>query len=149
MVFMQRDRVGLAFTVERAETGGALRQEEAEEYALRELEKAGISAQGIVIEAYENQTGWLIFCTVECETETDLYIYFEEKDDFLDAILAHGTGNVQLRGWDSDGYTVRVSGARARVAAYASRLSEYGRLFEAPAGFARHLEEQSGSVRMR
>lgn len=141
---MQRDRVSLAFTVERARTGRALRQEDAEEYALRELEKAGIPAHGVVIEAFENQTGWLVFCTVECESDTELYIQFETKNDFLDAILAHGTDGVLFRGWEANGYIVRVSGPRERVAAYASRLSEYGRLFEAPAGYARHLEEQRG-----
>ncbi|MCL1808115.1 MAG: hypothetical protein FWG31_10515 [Oscillospiraceae bacterium] len=140
---MQQDRVGLAFTVERAEAGDAFCQEDAELYAMRELEKAGISPASVVIEAFENQAGWLVFCTVEREAETDVYIRFQDKDDFLDAVNAHGTGGVTLSGWEAYGYTVRVTGPRVRVAAYISRLSEYGNPFEAPAGYARHLEEQS------
>jgi hypothetical protein len=143
VVFVQKDRVGLAFTVERREAGGALRQEDAEAYALRELEKAGISPRGVVIEAYESQTGWLVFCTAVSEPDTELYISFENKDDFLDALLACGTGGVLLRGWETDGYTVRISGPHERVSACAAHLSEYGFLFEAPAVFARHLEDQT------
>jgi hypothetical protein len=144
VVFMQQNRVGLAFTVERDKAGGALRQEDAEGYALRELEKAGIASAGVKIEAFENQEGWLVFCTVEKEMEAELYIQFEGTDDFLDAINAHGTGGVTLCGWEgAQGYTVRMSGPRGRVAVYAARLSEYGLLFEAPAGYARHLEEQA------
>ncbi|MDR0326622.1 MAG: hypothetical protein LBI19_11100 [Oscillospiraceae bacterium] len=140
---MQKDRVSLAFTVEREQTGGALRQKDAEDYALRELEKAGIPAHSVVIEAFENQTGWLVFCTVECETDAGIYIRFEDKDDFLDAVLAHGTGGVQLRGWEAGGYTVYISGPRERVAAYAAQLLEYGHMFEAPEGYGKHLEEHS------
>jgi len=141
---MQRDRVGLAFTVARAGEGKALRREDAEEYALRELKKAGVSPANVQIEAFENQTGWLVFCTVEREAETGIYIFFENKDDFLDGVRAHGTGGLRFRGWEKNGgYTVRVSGPRGRVAGYAARMSEYGRPFEAPAGYARHLEEQS------
>jgi hypothetical protein len=146
LVFMQRDRVGLAFTVDRDEAGGALRREDAEGYALRELKKAGISPANVRIEAFESQKGWLVFCTVEKETETALYIYFEQPDDFLDAIRAHGTGGVCLRGWENGGYTVRISGPRGSVAAYAARMSEYGALFEAPPEYALHLEEQSRPI---
>jgi hypothetical protein len=141
---MQKDRIGLAFTVERGEAGRALRREDAEEYVMRELEKTGFSASGIRIEAFENQTGWLVFCTVERETETDVYIQFENKDDFLDAVRAHGSEGVKLNGWGSELYTVRVSGLRGRVAEYASLLGEFGFPFEAPPGYALHLEEQYG-----
>jgi len=139
---MQRDRYGLAFTVERRGDGDALCREDAAAYARRELEKAGISPQGVVIEAYESQQGWLVFCTVE--NETDMYIRFDCADDFLDAVLVRGTDGVTVRGWNNGGgYIVRVSGPREDVSGYISLLSEYGRPFEAPAGYARHLEEQS------
>jgi len=139
---MHQDRYGLAFTVERRGDGDAFCREDAAAYARKELEKAGITPQGVVIEAYESQEGWLVFCTVE--NESDLYISFYSSDDFLDAVLAHGTEGVSLRGWDTAGgsYTVRVSGARERAAEYRALLSEYGHSFEAPSGYARHLEEQ-------
>jgi hypothetical protein len=138
---MQRDRYGLAFTVERVADGDAFCREDAAAYARKELEKAGIPSHGVVIEAYESHAGWLVFCTVE--NESDVYIFFDSSDDFLDAILAHGTKGLLLRGWKSPGgYTARVSGPQDRVAKYISLLREYGRPFEAPAGYARHLEEQ-------
>lgn len=138
---MRKDRMGLAFTVQRSGTGNAFLQEDAEEYALQELEKAGISASRVMIEAFENQGGWLVFCTVDLEKEITLYINFETPDDFLDAVSALGTEGIGLRGWETGGYTVRVSGPRGRVASYITRLSEYGVPFEAPAGYALHLEE--------
>jgi len=144
VVFLRNDRVGLAFTVERRKTGDSLMREDAEEYALQELRKAGIKAQGVIIEAFESQTGWLVFCTVDREKEISLYIRFDSKDDFLDAVSVHGTDGVQLRGWEvKDYFTARVTGPKARVAEYITRMSEYGSPFEAPAVYAIHLEEQS------
>jgi hypothetical protein len=139
---MHQDRYGLAFTVERRGDSDAFCREDAAAYARRELEKAGITPQGVVIEAYESHAGWLVFCTVE--NESDVYISFESSDNFLDAVRAYGTGGVLLHGWDSGGYyTVRVSGHRDSVAGYSALLSEYGHPFEAPAGYARHLEEHT------
>jgi hypothetical protein len=143
VVFLRKDRVGLAFTVERSRTDGVLLREDAEDYALRELEKAGVTASRVTIEAFESQAGWLVFCSVECEKETAVYIRFDTPDDFLDAVSAHGADGVLLHGWRDKGYTVRVSGPRKRVAEYIARLSEYGAPFEAPAGYALHLEEQT------
>lgn len=142
MVFLRQNRVGIAFTIDRDEAGESLRQEDAEILALRELAKAGIpEPNGVTIEAYENPSGWLVFCTVDPEAE--IYIHFEHEDDFLDGINAHGTNGVKLRGWKTGGYTVRVTGSRGRVSSFAARLSEYGHAFEAPPGYATHLEDQS------
>jgi hypothetical protein len=140
---MHQDRYGLAFTVERKGDGDAFCREYAAAYARKELEKAGIAPRGVVIEAYESQQGWLVFCTVQ--NESDVYISFNSSDDFLDAVLVHGTGEGALRGWNGSegGYIVRVSGVKEQTAGYISLLSEYGHPFEAPAGYARHLEEQS------
>ncbi|MCL2004275.1 MAG: hypothetical protein FWG72_09785 [Oscillospiraceae bacterium] len=144
MVFLRKDRVGLAFTVERSRTGDSFLRADAEEYALRELEKAGIPASRVMIEAFENRAGWLVFCTVECKKDVSVYIRFDAPDDFLDAVSVLGTDGVRLRGWEiCGGYTVRVSGPRERVAAYITLLSEYGNPFEAPPGYARHLDEQA------
>lgn len=138
---MRKDRMGLAFTVER--NGSSLLREEAEEYAMRELRKAGITASRVMIEAFESRDGWLVFCTVDVEKEITFYIRFQTADDFLDAVNAHGTNGVALRSWEFGGCTtVRVSGPRGRVARYITRLSEYGDPFEAPAGYALHLTEQ-------
>lgn len=143
MVICGADRVSVAFTLERSETGDTLCQEDAEYYALRELEREGLTVPGDVeIEAFENKTGWLIFCNVYREKQ--IYIHFENSDTFLDAVGAKGTDGVTLRGWENNGYTVLVSGAREDVAAFVSRVSEYGVPFEAPPDHALHLEEQSG-----
>ena len=140
---MQRDRYGLAFTVERGTNGDAFCRADAAAYARREMEKAGISSRGFVIEAYESTSGWLVFCTAELAEEYDVYISFRNSNDFLDAIRACGSEGVFLRGWDSgSGYTVRVSGSQGRLAEYTTLLREFGHPFEAPAGYARHLEEQ-------
>ncbi len=145
MVICGADRVSVAFTLERSETGDTLCQEDAEYYALRELEREGLTAPGDVeIEAFENKTGWLIFCNVYPGKHVELYIHFESRDDFLDAIGSYGTCGVELRGWDDGGYTVLVSGLRERVAAFVSCVSEYGLPFEAPSDYALHLDEQSG-----
>ena len=140
---MQRDRVGLAFTMERNQAGDAFCREDAAAYARKELEKAGIPHRGVFIEAFESQAGWLVFCTAEKEKKSDVYLFFDNSDIFLDAIRACGSEGVLLRGWESGGYTVQVSGPRDRVAEYISLLSEYGTPFEAPAGYTQHLEEQS------
>jgi hypothetical protein len=138
--------MGLAFTMERGRTNGAFIAEDAEEYALRELRKAGISASGVMIEAFENQTGWLVFCTVDIEKEITCYIRFGSPDDFLDAVSVHGTYETSLKGWHTgNGYTVRVTGNRVGTARYVSRLSEYGVPFDAPAGYALHLDDQTAS----
>jgi len=137
---MHQDRYGLAFTVEKKDSGDVFCREDAAAYARVELEKAGIFPKEVTIEAYESQQGWLVFCTTK--NASDVYIRFEKADDFLDAILAHGTGGSALRGWgEKEGYTVRVSGTRESVAGYISLLGEYGHPFEAPEGYARHLEE--------
>lgn len=145
MVFCAEDKVSIAFTLERREAGDTLCQEDAEYYALRELERQGLDVPGDVeIEAYENQSGWLIFCNVFREKPVALYIRFENRDDFLDAVGAYGAHGVDIQGWDAYGYTVLVTGSRERVAAFVSGVSEYGIPFEAPAGHILHLGEQSG-----
>jgi hypothetical protein len=143
LVFLRNDRVGLAFTVERGRSESILLREDAEEYAMRELAKAGVEASGVMIEAFECQAGWLIFCTAEFQREWTVYIRFDTADDFLDAVSVHGTDGIGLRGWRSNsGYIAEVTGMRDRAAAYITRMSEYGSPFDAPAGYAVHLEEQ-------
>ena len=136
-------RDSVAFTVGRLETGGALRREDAEKYALKAFAEAGVAPPGAFeIEAFESEGGWLVFASPQRPHE--IYIRFDTSDDFLDALRAHGLGGVYAQGWDTGVFTVRLYGERGKVSVCAARLCEYGTPFEAPEGFALHLAEQAG-----
>ena len=127
---------------------GTLGREAAIASARRELERAGLSAQPLEVEAYESETGWMVFVRAdEKPPEREAYFLFEGADELLDAlaILPGAAVHIFPRG---GGFVLRLTsqdgGYLKRAAAI---FSEFGRRFEASPLYFMHMREQGAPLR--
>ena len=151
MIIARGGGVCAAFFIGREESSaeaGTFGRESAIALVRRELERAGFSVQPLEVEAYEGETGWMVFARAcgqppECEA----CFLFDGADEMLDALaLLPGAavhtfprgGGFALR------LTSRDSGDFERAAAL---FSEFGRRVEAAPLYLAHLREQGASAR--